>query len=439
MAILATDFQATHPQFQEKEEEYEMLTDVMAGEYRVKLRRTKYLPMPNASDRSAGNLTRYQQYLTRAVFSNITQRMARTLIGFGFLREPKIELPPQLSVLEDDASGTGLPLVQLAKELALNVIVYGRAGLLVDFPSRTIADPNRLRPYVDLYYATEIINWLVRGRRLQFVTLRRPIPSVEGYNVSETNSWRILEMVGGNRRDFSAGGNYVSKLYNGDSERSTNVVPVDFSRNTFDHITFHICGAFDNSWNIDGAPLAPVASLNLAHYRNSADAEEIAFISGQPQTFIVGLENEVVREQKDKDLVIGSRSGIALGPEGNAIMLQANPNTAARQLMLDKEELMQKLGVQLVASTSTVQTATEVVTGTLISNSVLTTALQNVSLCITKALKDACLYVGANPDDASFEIDTSVELNEEMAANAVSQSVGRGGNVSNSNSEGEAA
>ena len=431
---MAVDFQATHPEYQEAEHDYQVLEDVMAGEYRVKLKGADYLPMPNSTDRSASNLARYEQYKQRAIFSNLTQRVARTLIGLGFLRDPEISLPPELEPLRYDATGTGLPLTQLGKLLGLNAIVYGRGGIHLDYPSRAaITDPNRLRPYLVFYKAKEIINWFERGYQLRFVTLRREIESTEGYVVSIAPRWRILEMVGGERADVSAGGYYVSKLYEGTSSRSINVIPVDFNNRRFDHILFYICGAFDNTWSVNGSPMRSVAANDLGIYRNSADAEEISYIAGQPQVFIRGLDNRQVQDNKDKEVLVGTRRGILLGPGGNATMLQANANSAPRELALDKINLIQQLGVQLAVGSTTIQTATEIVAESLIRNSVLTSALQNVSLCLTAALKDACYFVGADPDSAEFKIDTSVEITAEEATAAMSGAITMG---NNNNSQG---
>jgi len=436
-STIGLDFTACHPSFQAVREQYQILEDVMAGEQAVKQKRTVYLPMPNPTDQSAGNLTRYDQYLTRAIFPNITRRMARTLVGLGFLREPKMELPKELEVLKDDCNGSGLSLIQLAKKMALETIVYGRCGVLVDYPSRRLAmskmfDQMRVRPYLDFYKASEITNWYEQGYRLQFVTLTRAVELLQSYVVRYEPCWRLLEMKGGNREDFSSGGRYISRI-NIMTDGQTTMMPVDAMGKPFDHITFHICGAFDNAWEIrdNDAPLYPVATLNLGLYRNIADAEEIAFIAGQPQIFVRGLDNTQVRETEDQDVLVGARVGIALGPNGNAQLLQASPNNAPRELALDKVEMMQQLGVQLAVGSSNIMTATEVVTESLIRNSVLTSVLQNVGVSLTNALKDACMYVGANPESVMFEVDTSVELTEGQAQQAVSESITRGDSMGN--------
>ena len=427
------NYQAEHPDFVALRPEYQLLEDVMAGESRIKSCGSLYLPHPSANDTEGGGAARYESYLQRAIFSNITRRMARALVGMGFLRDPVIELPPELEALMDDINGSGLPIDQFAKELALQVLVYGRAGVLTDYPripsgARITMEQgrSRVRPYLDLYRANEIVNWMVSGYRLQFVMLRRKIDVVnESLSVWKEDRWRLLQMSGGTITSggFAMGGQYAARLYgfsiDNDKQIDTTVVPTGADGAPFDHITFSVCGAFSNDWSLDEPPLYPVGTNNVGHYRDSADAAEISFIAGQPQVFIADLDNAQVQQSKDKTIYVGARTGMILGPQGRAFMLQADPNPLPRQLMLDKESLMERLGVQLAIGSSTggasaSQTATQVVQEGLVRNSALTSTLRNVSLTMTSALRDACLYVGANPDAVKFEINTSVDVDEAM-------------------------
>ena len=435
----AGDIYSTHPEYEDARESYELLDDVMAGSFRIKSKTDKYLPVPNPTENSVDSL-RYQQYLKRAIFTSFTKRMARTLVGLGYLREPKIKLPDKLKFMEDDVDGTGLSLIQLSKAMALEVMVFGRAGILTDFPNVSSANRrnlgDRLRPYLKLYRAAEIPNWNVLGYRLQFVTLRKQEEVLNGYSVTYQPRWRILEMSGGNRADFSYGGRYMSKSFSlSDSSGARTFTPLDYKGKPFERILFQICGAANNTWNVDPAPMLDVATLNIGHFINSADAEEISYKAGQPFYVFSGLDERQVKSNAGAKVEVGSGSGVTLGQGGDAKILQASENSAPRTLMLDKVLDMEKMSVELAvgsrssSSPSKPQTATEVATEGLIRNSVLISALQNVSLSITKALKDACLFVGADSDGVEFEIDTSVELGDEQVVNAMANASGSKGSV----------
>ena len=115
--------------------QYDLIEDCLAGEQQVKYRRTKYLPMPNPSDQSPENMARYEAYLTRAVFYNTTQRTQLGLRGQVFLRDPLVEVPTLLEPVVEDATGSGVPLQQVAQECVDKALAYGRVGLFVDYPN----------------------------------------------------------------------------------------------------------------------------------------------------------------------------------------------------------------------------------------------------------------------------------------------------------------
>ena len=427
-------YDAQHPDYVELCSSYTVIDDAMRGEQHVKSLETKYLPQPRPSDKTSANELRYKQYKQRATFSNYTHRMVRTLIGIGFLRKPVYSLPPELQGgFEQDVTGSGLPIIQFAKELAMQVMLFGAAGVLVDHPPRNKEQMTRLeaanlrfRPYLDIYRALEITNWLVQGYRLKFVILRRPQELVSGYSVWTDQRWRILEMVGTlNSTNYAHGGRYAIKEY-GAGTKSRSVFPTDYNGEYFDHILFHRCGADNNDWSSDYPPMYNIATNNFDDYVQSAEAAEISYIAGQPQYFFSGLDNQEAKDKQGSNVIVGARQGVFLGPDGKAFMLQPNPNILPLQLKEEAQKTMEKLGVQLAVGTATMSkatTATEVVTESLMRNSVLTSVLENVTLTVTAALKDACLFVGADPEKVKFEIDTSVEMSVDETVNAVSSAV----------------
>jgi len=60
--------------------EYDIIRDCVAGSIAVKAATIKYLPRPNNQDKSRANLARYNNYIGRAVFYNVTRLLKyRTL------------------------------------------------------------------------------------------------------------------------------------------------------------------------------------------------------------------------------------------------------------------------------------------------------------------------------------------------------------------------
>jgi hypothetical protein len=127
-----------HPEYRNNKASYELIDDCLAGEQRIKSKKTKYLPAPNEDDPDEGT-KRYNSYLTRAVFYNVAQRTMAGLVGQVFLRDPVVEVPTVLDPVVLDATGSGVPLDQLAQELTGYGVSAGRGGLYIDYPSVDLA------------------------------------------------------------------------------------------------------------------------------------------------------------------------------------------------------------------------------------------------------------------------------------------------------------
>ena len=84
-----------------------IVRDCLAGEKQIKFRKEKYLPAPDASANATEKVQRYNAYLTRANFYNVTGRTLNGLVGQVFTKEPSIELPPELEFFENFFSTFG--------------------------------------------------------------------------------------------------------------------------------------------------------------------------------------------------------------------------------------------------------------------------------------------------------------------------------------------
>ena len=65
-------------------------------------------------------------------------------------------------------------------------------------------------------------------------------------------------------------------------------------------IPFSFVGADNNDATVDESPLYPLAQLNVAHYRNSADYEQSLFIVGQATPVFTGLTDEWVTKHNSR-------------------------------------------------------------------------------------------------------------------------------------------
>lgn len=407
---------------------YQLIRDCIDGEVKVKGAKAKYLPQPNAEDESEENLARFKAYIERAVFYNVTARTLKGFVGQVFLRDPVVEVPTLLQIVNEDANGGGVSLTQSSKKAVGYVLSHGRAGLFVDYPategvaSRAQLEAGDIRPTVNLYAPWRVLNWRTtkRGAReiLSLVVLSETyIQSDDGFEMKEAEQFRVLRL--GKSQDNvqdnidegvdvytvevwrKEGGNFgISESYQ----------PRDSSGALLKEIPFTFIGSENNDVEIDNPPLYDLASLNIAHYRNSADYEESCFIVGQPTPYFAGLTEEWVNKVMGGTVTLGSRGAVPLPEGGSAGLLQATSNTMPKEAMEHKERQMVALGAKLVEQTTVQRTATEADLEATSENSTLTSSAKNVSAAYQWGLEWCAIFVGVPESGIKFELNTEFDI-----------------------------
>jgi len=409
---------------------YDLISDCCDGDFKIKARRTRYLPQPNPTDLSKENLARYTQYLERAMFYNVTKNTLAGLIGQIFSKDAQIELPPELEVLEENCDGKGNGIEQLAKQGISGLLKKGRFGLFADFPTtesevskEQIAELD-IRPIIRLYESNDIINWrtVYVGAEVIYnlIVLREKFI----YNYDEFVSinqyrYRVLKL--------NEDGNYQCDIYGSilqainDADGSINsisqpifdleesFVPTDLTGAPFKRIPFEFCGTESNVAEPGVPVLYDIANLNIGHYRNSADYEESCYVVGQPTTWFAGLDQSWVDNVLKGQIQLGSRGGIPLPVGASAGILQPSPNTMPYEAMKHKEEQFLALGAKLVSPNSSTQTATEAEMNNTSETSILATLANNTSQAFENAIEHCQAFIGSTVDP-KFKLNSDFEI-----------------------------
>jgi hypothetical protein len=394
------------------ERDYKLINDCVAGERAVKKQGVRYLPMPNPDDESEENAKRYEAYKTRAVFYNVSQRTLSGMVGEVFSRDPVEELPTRLDIVSEDADGSGLTLTQLAKRAVRYTLSMGRAGVLADYPmteegvTRADLENGRVAPSLTIYDGLHVINWRTAkaGNKtvLTMVVLWEQYDSEDdGFAVTQKDQYRVLRLVDGV---------YTVEIYRDGASYMGPVSPTDASGATFDYIPFTFIGSENNDAEIDHPPLYDLASLNVAHYRNSADYEEGVYMVGQPTPVFSGLTEAWVDNVMKGVVALGSRGGVMLPEGGSADLLQMQANTAAFEAMEHKERQMIALGAKLVEQKQVQRTATEADLDSAAETSVLADVAKNVSAAIKFGLENCARFVGDPEAEITYELNTEFRI-----------------------------
>ena len=419
------------PEVEEMLPQWDLIRDAIAGEVAVKAKTDTYLPRPNAADRSEENQARYDSYILRANFYNVTGRTHQGLVGQCFQKDPVLELPSNLKILEKDIDGSGVTLLQQAKRAVGNVLDYGRSGLLADYPSvgeraASIADlrAGLIRPTVVLYDPWDIINWrttAVGGNQLLTrVVLKEGFNAKDdGFELTRGIQWRELRlepMSEGGRTTFRY---RVTVWRRNDTENQSlgpfikvsEVYPRNSSNGFMDRIPFLFLGAVKNNDEIDPPPMYDLASVNMSHYRTSADHEEAVYLTGNPQPTMNGLTQTWVDANFKGGVRFGSRTILPLPQGGELKLVSAPPNTLTGEALKEKERRMVALGARLVEERSVQRTLGEKKLEFATEISILGSCANNVAAGYVKALESCSQFVGAGGAPV-FELYPEFELDK---------------------------
>lgn len=392
------DVTFTRPEYVAASHRWRLARDVCRGSETVKAAGERYLPRPNAADKSQENKARYEAYKQRAVFYNATGRTKKSLVGAAFRIVPGLQIPAALEYVATDVDGQGVSIYQQSQSVTADVLEVGRHGLLVDYPQTqgmavSVADQQsgKVRATISSYKTESIINWKTRkvgGQHLlSLVVLRERLDEeTDDFGSEPAEQYRVLRLT-----DMG----YTQEVWRDGEMTSAPFYPLNAKGQVWRIIPFLFVGAENNDPDIDEAPLYDMAEINIGHYRNSADYEEAAFLVGQPQPWMAGLDEQWRDHMESTGIYLGSRAPWLLSVNGTCGVWQAQPNTVAKEAMDAKEDQMIALGARLIERGSAVKTATQAENDSAAEHSVLSLVVSNVSEAYSQCLVWMGEFVGA--------------------------------------------
>jgi len=369
------------------------------GEDAVKSEGTEYLPKLSGQDEPS-----YDAYKDRAVFFAAASKTCAGLLGAVFYKRPEVNLPDSIASLEKVATKDGKNLSDLAVYLVKELLTTGRAGLLVEKPV-----DGSLAPYLVPYDADDVWNW-GKDEAGEFVVLEEDYwrrSDSDRYVLEEAEQYRELVrtpsgqyVVNVHREVKDPRNSYKSEwkivetyepMHNG---RPLEFVP--FVTITPDGLTY----------DISKPPLYDLVSVNLQHYRLSADMANALHKSCFPNVWLAGdLDND----KGELVFELGSDSAWVL-PAGTQVGFIEMTGKSLDKVegMLDRLENMSvSLGARMV-SQSKISTGVETAKGSEIRENQATEILSSILIAVEagleRALKYAAVWANANPDEVSVKL-----------------------------------
>lgn len=429
----APQIDARHPDYAKHLEDWELIEDCIAGQRTIKEGRTKYLPKPGVGEADDG--ARYNSYLQRAVFLNMTGETQKNLVGQCFSVQPVYSGPEELEALLDSIDGAGVSAMQQSKCALGMVLAFSRAGIFTDYPetsgvvSQADVESGNVAPKVILYGPKQIINWdtIQRGARtlLSHVMIEETyVKDDDGYCKELGTQWRELRLEEDSK--------YMVKIWRRvEAQKSTTekkgfiqvgetAYPTDSNGVNFDEIPFDFIGAEANNTSVEKPLLIDIANINVAHFVDSADNQETVHMVGQATPWASGLTEHWIENVMHGKMQLGARGVIPLPENAEIGLLQITENTLAQKAMEQKEDHARKLGAKLVEKREVATTATADNLDEGARTSVLAGVCSNVSEAYKRALMWASRYTGVENKAEDYPQGATYELNTEFAASKIS-------------------
>lgn len=265
----------------------------------VGMRRAERLYLPQFAKETNA---RYAERLAASVLYEAFPHTVRSLSGRPFAKPVQLAEGTEgyFQDYADDVDGSGTNMTVFARRCMLDLLVYGRTHILVEYPSTyqveqqlgrplTLADARamRLRSYWVRLSPEEIIGWA--GQRVggveELTQLRVRYSSVE----SDPG-----QMFGERSRQTVAVWEPSHIVMWSYDEQAKQWVPGDAIPNTLGHIPLVTVYAQRGGLLESVPPLEGLAWLNVKHWQNQSDQDQIERMARVPMLFLAGFSPEEV-------------------------------------------------------------------------------------------------------------------------------------------------
>lgn len=368
-----------HPIYDKLIKRWEMVRDAVEGEYAVKIAAEAYLPRLTGQESSG-----YTAYKMRALFFEATRRTLNGLVGMVTRKAPNIDAKEStvegfLSKLTKD----GQSLIALASIVMRETLMLNKYGLLGDLPPVISKDAE---PWLVGYTAESMINWKystdMAGRKvLTRMVLEEDYQLVDPddrFAVITRVQWRVLEMVDRElaivdqmgktpavilpvqpagtfelyrvqvwRRKKDSMDKAIAAASSSDEFIMWEETFPAFQGNAMIKIPFVVVTAEDEDKEDQKPPLEGLASVNMSHYRSSADLEHGRHFTALPTPYVIGLAEA-------QSLTIGSsKAWMIAGVNASEVKIgmlefEGKGLEALEHAITEKQQQMAILGARLL-------------------------------------------------------------------------------------------
>ena len=380
-----------HPAYAASLQSWQKCNDAFLGETAVKARQTLYLPYPyeGLDLTDADQRERYQSYLQSAHFVNFVERSVRDLKSGIFREKPElVDIDLELYELCE--------LETRVREVAQNVILYGRALILADYPlvdlsTFTIEAKGRenIKPVVTVYSPLSVPYWRTDDSgRLVEVIMREPYQYTTEGLVTVEDQYRQIVI-----EDSLV----ISRVYRFDKLEQESVMVANGQNLT--EIPAYFVGIDHNTDAVDEPPMLSLINTNLRHYQVSAEIGHAMKFVANPQLVVTGFDDDAGDDPKIR---YGTDKALMLGTGQDAKIIEGDANKMALFKELERlEVLIDQIGSWMTQAGGGAESAEALRIRFSGGSSRLADIAASCSMAITKVYDQCAAYEGINVSESS--------------------------------------
>lgn len=410
MDTLFSSISANHKEYTKTLPTWKRCRVCVEGEDAVKEAAEVYLPrLTNQSG------TEYDAYRARASFVPATGRVLSSLVGLVTRKTPTVEVPDTMRPLVEGFASTGEDFEGFARFVLSEVATTGRFGIFVD-----AAESDTSRAYASGYTAENIVNWRTETKEgTTSLTMLVLEETEEDYSedflvgkevkvrrvlyLDENGIYTVLkfvqqEKIAGSLQGWSQDGDPIQPSIRGQK----------FTRIPFILVTATASGA---DMAMEDGVISALSSINLSHYRTSADLEHGRHFTALPTAWVAGFDPNTT------ELYLGSsRAWVSSDVQAHAGFLEFSGAglAALEKGMAEKWSQMVALGSRILEPDSgAVEAANTLQIRREAESSVLSSMVQSAEAALSEALELMVFWSGGNAAEVV------VEFNREFYEGAV--------------------
>jgi len=333
-------------QYTEMAKKWELVETLRGGNDAMRAAGEKYLPRQPKESKEA-----YNQRLNMTMLFNLYWRTLQSISGLAFIKPVVVSnVPPELEYLEANADGTGRSITEIAYEMAIDSLQYGKTHAIADFPmvdteELSLAEfrASGFRPYFTVINPTNVLGW--RTSESPGTPVLQQVRVIDHKIVpSDVNEWAekdvyFVRVIHAN----------FTEIYEYDPEATdTSYQLVNVVENTLGYIPLTTAYSNKTGFMTSQPAMYDLAQVNLRHYQSSSDQTAIlhhsrvpilgafGFDEGELDNVEIGPNRMLVSSNENADIKYIEHTGRAIG--------------AGRQDLIDLENQMSLLGADLLVS-----------------------------------------------------------------------------------------